>query len=443
MKKLYLNLIAGALISSFLLGWLIDTISEPVTNDEFVLEKQLVSGFIKQLETIPAQQQNDFAASLAQQFNIEISFAHNQQLALPKEILPQLVEKNGLVLEDEQGFYLLKSSLGISPYHIQLRLEKPAEHHANQDLFLTVGFYFGICIFMWVWLGPLTQRLSLLNSMAMRFASGDLNARIEPSKLTYIAGVESVFNRMASQIQQLIEENQLLASSMSHDIRTPVACLRFGLDAAIDSPSEQKRLQYLHRMENDLDQMESMLNSYLEYATLEKKGTQIKFQPISVDNLLQQCEQQLAPKLNSADLTLTLKSQAQGFEGDQHWIARAIINLLNNAAEFADSTISLTITKTTNDTFIEIEDDGPGIDIDNQAKVFQPFFQEESHRNRATKNYGLGLAIVAKVVDWHFGSIRVEKSPHLGGAHFIIQLPCKPLCNKRNKSDTQNSASTA
>ena len=71
---------------------------------------------------------------------------------------------------------------------------------------------------------------------------------------------------------------------------------------------------------------------------------------------------------------------------------------------------------------ITVEDDGPGIEEQNWHKVFSPFFQEQSHRNRADQSYGLGLAIVAKVADWHHGSVKVSKSTQLGGACFTLTI---------------------
>ena len=93
-------------------------------------------------------------------------------------------------------------------------------------------------------IAPLAKRLSVLNEAAKQFASGNTQARINASHFTYIRDVELTFNRMASQIEKLVAENKLMASSLSHDIRTPIACLRFGLDAALDTHDEKKIKTY-------------------------------------------------------------------------------------------------------------------------------------------------------------------------------------------------------
>ena len=285
---------------------------------------------------------------------------------------------------------------------------------------------------MWIWLSPLTKRLSILNEASQKFASGDLSARIRISKFTYIYDVEAAFNRMAAQIQKLIEENKLLASSMSHDIRTPVACLRFGLDAALDTQDNAKKDHYLERMETDLDQMECMLNSYLEFATLEKNSYQISVSPVELKPYLDNLVQQIKPKLDNKGLIASVECGDIELNADLHWLARAIINLLSNACDFAASNIVINATTDNTSLILTIEDDGPGIAPENWHSVFTPFFKEQSHRNRSTKSYGLGLAIAAKVADWHFGSIKVDQSLSLLGARFTITIPLKPPINMHN-----------
>ncbi|WP_287242089.1 ATP-binding protein, partial [Pseudoalteromonas sp.] len=99
--------------------------------------------------------------------------------------------------------------------------------------------------------------------------------------------------------------------------------------------------------------------------------------------------------------------------------------LLSNACDFAESEILLSATSTSESVTIKIEDDGPGVSEQNWQKVFSPFFQEQTHRNRDGESYGLGLAIVAKVVDWHHGTVEVSKSKQLGGACFTLSIQNK------------------
>ena len=425
MKKFYLSLLASALLSIVILGWLIDAFSQQThtSQDEFGFQSKLLMGFSQQIASQPFMQRADYTALLAQQFSLGLSYRATQSLALPPSLLEEINAEGGLILEDQEGYYLLYSNDLLAPFHLKLRLEKPHEQDQQNDMLLTLMFYAGLCVFMGFIIAPLAKRLGVVNDAAKKFASGDLHARIRVSHFTYIKDVELTFNRMASQIEKLLDENKLMASSLSHDIRTPIACLRFGLDAALDSHNEEKIKHYLNRMEADLDQMESMLKSYLAFATLEQKANQLTYSHTELNSYLSTLIQQLEPKLVQQQLDLQLICHDNShIYADLHWLARAITNLLSNACDFAKQKIILTASMKEQTLIITVEDDGPGIEEQNWHKVFSPFFQEQSHRNRADQSYGLGLAIVAKVADWHHGSVSVNRSKQLAGACFTLKI---------------------
>ncbi|NMP78210.1 two-component sensor histidine kinase [Pseudoalteromonas arctica] len=424
MKKFYISLLGSALLSIVVLGWLIDAFSQQAhtPQDEFSQQSKMIMGFSKQLANIPTSERSDYVKQLALEFDVLIDYKPNESLALPPSLLLQMHTPGGLILEDQQGFYMLYSSAVLNPFHLSMRLDKIFDSEQHNDIILTLLFYAGLCVFMGFIIAPLAKRLTVLNEAAKKFASGNVQARIKVSHFTYIKDVELTFNRMASQIEKLVAENKLMASSLSHDIRTPIACLRFGLDAALDSHDEQKVKQYLTRMENDLDHMESMLSSYLAFATLEQNANKLTYSSTNIKSYLEDILVQLAPKLEMQMLNVQLNSTDKIINADLHWLARAITNLLTNACDFASQHIYLSAKLHEQQLVITVEDDGPGIARENFSNVFSPFFREEDHRNRADKSYGLGLAIVEKVADWHHGSVKVSKSTQLGGACFTLTI---------------------
>ncbi|MDP2636424.1 MULTISPECIES: HAMP domain-containing sensor histidine kinase [unclassified Pseudoalteromonas] len=424
MKKFYLSLLGSALLSIVVLGWLIDAFSQQTHSpqDEFSLQSKLLMGFSQQLLQLPPAERSQYTQQLASQFELPLTYRATETLALPNSLLQQMNKTGGLILEDQQGFYLLYSNNQLAPFHLKLRLEKTIEQIQQNDMLLTLLFYAGLCVFMGFIIAPLAKRLGVVNEAAKQFASGNLQARIKVSYFTYIKDVELTFNRMASQIEKLLDENKLMASSLSHDIRTPIACLRFGLDATLDCDDEQKRLHYLTRMESDLDQMESMLKSYLAFATLEQKATQLNYAHTELNDYLKTVIAQLEPKIAKHNIDVELNCDDISVYADLHWLARAISNLLSNACDFASDHIVISAKKMTHTVVITVEDDGPGIEEHNWHKVFTPFFQEQNHRNREAQSYGLGLAIVAKVADWHHGSVTVSRSKQLKGACFTLKI---------------------
>ncbi|RXF02575.1 ATP-binding protein [Pseudoalteromonas sp. PS5] len=426
MKKLYIYLLAGALVSIFALGWVIDTYNQqtaPIENS-FEWQSKLMSGLAIQVAEKKPDARLAATAVIAEQFGLHITYKDGDTLAMPTELKQQMLLPEGLVIENE-NVYLLKTTLDMAPDYIELEW-RPEVEQADYDVLLTLFFYGGICAILWFILSPLVKRLIVLNTAAKHFASGNLSARITPNHFTYIRDLENTFNRMASQIEKLMAENKLMASSLSHDIRTPVACLRFGLDAALDEDDISAIHDYLERMEKDLDQMEDMLSSYLSFATLEQKSHLLKHESTSLSRYGNDLMEQMQPKLQKNQLSGRVEvPDTLSITGDLHWLARAISNLISNACDFATSTVLLSAYRSEHWLTITVEDDGPGIARQNWDKVFSPFFQEQTHRNRAGKSYGLGLAIVAKVMDWHHGKATVSQSERLGGAKFVLSLPCK------------------
>ncbi len=140
---------------------------------------------------------------------------------------------------------------------------------------------------MTLWLIPLTRRLYLLNNTAAKIGSGQLDARIEHSRFSYIKMLDQSFYTMAGQIEKLVADNKILARSLSHDIRTPIACLHFGIEAALDSKSIKKKNNYLSRMDNKLTCMEEMTSVFLDYASMERQALHLKKQKVVVHELMQ------------------------------------------------------------------------------------------------------------------------------------------------------------
>lgn len=424
MKKFYISLLGSALLSIIVLGWLIDAFSQQTYAplDEFSMQSQIIVGLSKQVTALDNRVRSERVAQLAADFNLTLNYRLNQSLALPSELLDKMQTQGGLILEDEQGFYMLYTNDELSPYHLTMRLDKPYEATQRNDIILTLLFYTGLCVFMGFIITPLAKRLTVLNEAAKQFASGNVKARILPSRFTYIKDVELTFNRMASQIEKLVAENKLMATSLSHDIRTPIACLRFGVDAALESHDKNKIKHYLTRMETDLDHMESMLKSYLAFATLEQNANKLTYSSANLKQYLNDIVLQLEPRIASRSLKIALECDEYIIYADLHWLARAITNLINNACDFANHQIIVTASLQAHILVINIDDDGPGIAQENNLNVFSPFFRERSHRNRSDNSYGLGLAIVAKVADWHHGTVKVSKSELLNGACFTLTI---------------------
>jgi signal transduction histidine kinase len=237
--------------------------------------------------------------------------------------------------------------------------------------------------------------------------------------------LEKSFNNMASQIEKLVADNKILARSLSHDIRTPIACLRFGLEAALDSKTIEKKNSYLIRMDSEITNMEEMTSAFLEYASMERQGLHLQKQLTDVNALINSAinDCQILAKQKDINVKLTSTNPSISYSLDYHWCYRALVNLISNAIGYANKQILLNVAITNKQLIITIEDDGKGIASDKLDIIFTPFVKLDPDRSREQGHFGLGLAICAKVVDWHQGSITTSNNERLPGACFTLKLP--------------------
>ncbi|AFT94863.1 sensor histidine kinase [Alteromonas macleodii str. 'Balearic Sea AD45'] len=411
MNKLIIHIVLTVTLSLFAFGWLIDEFvyhSTSQNNEQSISENVLLDGFINLLNEVPNEQLKSTVAKLSQQFDTDLVLVSIDDFAFDKDIFIKL-ETTSIQLASENELFQLKRLANHPDYLLKLTVTNSVEQGRELELFLTLLLYFGVSIAVVLWMSPLIQRLKKLTHFANEFGKGNLSVRVKPAKYSQINVLENSFNKMASQIEHLIEENRLLANSLSHDLRTPVACFRFALDASISESDIDKKNGYLRRMEQDVDNIEGMLNAFLDYASMERKGMQLELRATDVHDFLEAIVNDLKPIAKNKGITLRLNSVISDKHStfDNSWMYRVYVNLITNAISYAKSDVTVNL-------FNSVEqisghkkinciicDDGPGIPEQDLKKVFEAFVRLDSSRKRNGENFGLGLAIVQRVVDWH------------------------------------------
>ncbi|OEZ62811.1 MULTISPECIES: ATP-binding protein [unclassified Duganella] len=279
-----------------------------------------------------------------------------------------------------------------------------------------------IALFLLVPIGWWSRRhwrgLMALSRMADDFGQGNLAARAVVRPASSIAPLAGRINDMAGRIDQLMEARKNLLHSVSHELRTPIARLEFGLELlrerhAADDPALQKRIA---AMETDVDELKTLVNELLDLTQLDHAQAMPR-KPFALAPLLHAC----APPQPRQNFSASIAADLGELQGDTRLLARAINNLLGNAAKYAASRIALSATRSGNAVRITVEDDGPGIPAEARERVFEPFYRLAREQDYATTGYGLGLAIAAKAIVLHGGAIAIDDSP-LGGARFTITL---------------------
>jgi len=263
------------------------------------------------------------------------------------------------------------------------------------------------------------RALQSLSRMADEFGAGKLSvrARLKPSDAVY--PLAERINHMAGRIEDLMEAQRNLLHSVSHELRTPIARLEFALellDAKARDPELSRRIA---AMEGDLSELNNLVKELLDMSKLDSTRT-LQGAPVELEALLRDCRATLPP--SPQQVACELASGLGTVEADARLLARAVGNLLRNAQKYAQGRIVLSARRTPGQVEIAVDDDGPGIPLEERERIFDPFYRLDRSRDRATGGFGLGLSIAHKAVALHGGTLRVESSP-LGGARFVLRLP--------------------
>lgn len=418
MRKLSFSLLSFILVSIIVLGWALDVLFETYFTDSEI-------GPVQEYQQLGTQLARMMAASEVPQKLVDswqaeslndLVLLERSEMPLPSELWPSLERGEPLILETDEGltlyFWLAEHQKLMALTPTALRND---ESVATVRLLLTTVFYVCVLVLLIVWLLPLMRSLRRLRKSALAYGEGDFSARIEATRFTYIDDIENTFNRMADQIETLIQDNKLISSAVSHDLRTPLARLRFGIDVLMDSENAEEREKYQQHLSNDIDEMQSLVDALLNYAKLEQALVALDKAPVDLSEILIHY-QQTHPK----DLIQLENAGNLPVLGERTYLQMMLHNLLNNALKYGNGQILVTSEQTADHVCVAIHDDGDGIAQAQQNDLFKPFVRGEANQN---SGYGMGLAIVERITHWHEGSVDVERSNRLGGAVFIVCLP--------------------
>jgi len=436
MRRLYISVIVAVLGAIFVIGWgldlLVDDQDHHHPQDSTATYQRIIDGAANQLGEVAADNLNQQSQSIGASFAVSLSLVDSDSVALPPSLHQQLSQRNGLLLASQEGSYLLKKIPNHPGFLLQLQLPPIEDANHSTDLILTLLLYLGVCIIIILWSLPLTRRLYLLNNTAAKFGAGEFSARLPASRFSYIHLLEHSFNRMAAQIENLMADNKILARSLSHDIRTPIACLRFGIEAALDSDTIEKKDRYLNRMDSEITRMEQMTSAFLEYAGLERQVGSLTLHQVELNQWLNVVCDELTPFAENQGVKLNVISSDQPSEChiDSQWFHRAIQNLLANAIDFAKGNVAIKLKCERQKVTIMVIDDGPGIPQDALTSIFEPFVRHGHNRTREHGHFGLGLAITHRVLSWHGGTITAGNDQDMGGACFTLTLPLQTIMIK-------------
>ena len=272
-------------------------------------------------------------------------------------------------------------------------------------LWITVPALIMISISL-IFLKNQTRPITNLARVAERFGRGEEIEEYKPSGAAEIRQAGYEFDRMRKRILRHLNQRSEMLSGISHDLRTPLTRMKLQIAFIKDSEISNK-------LTDDINEMEKMLNEYLQFTSSSYLEKNEKF---DLSNLILQT----IDKYNNKNISLNIADNVQ-FKGKKNLIKRCLNNLIDNAIKYGDK-VKVELSKSTNNLFIKIEDNGPGIPKSEYENVFKPFYKIDKGRGETKSSVGLGLSISSDIIRSHGGNIKLEKSD-MNGLGVKIFLP--------------------
>ena len=251
-----------------------------------------------------------------------------------------------------------------------------------------------------------TRPIVNLAKAAERFGRGENIDEYSPSGALEIRQAGLEFDKMRKRIMRHLNQRSEMLSGISHDLRTPLTRLKLQLSFIKDEELSKK-------MSLDIDEMEKMLNEYLQFTSstyLEKDET------FNISELIEN----IINKYDNDNISMELMARVY-MNGRKNLIQRSLNNIINNSIKYSTK-INLELSKKKNNIIIVIDDDGPGIPENEYQNVFKPFYKLDKSRGDSKSSVGLGLSITSDTIKSHGGNILLDKSP-LNGLRVKIFLP--------------------
>jgi len=373
----------------------------------------------QQLQSIPQERWHAAVAELAQATELDLELMEREELAG--------LEQSGLdrgqpaLWRDASDRVWALQRLTHSDRLLAFRFADETLRRTPLEWLLTIVFYAAIALVIMLWLWPLSRDLRALERSTVRFGDRNWNfdAKIPPR--SPVASLAEAFRRMARRIDDLIGWHKDMANALSHEIKTPLARMRFEIELARSAENRQALLQHLDHLNTDITELNAFVTAALEYAVLERAEVALNIGQHDFTVIVPAVTESVRRGARN-DLVISCDVADSGcVTCDAHLIETVLRNLLYNATRYANHKIHVSFTIEADRYRLYVEDDGPGIPEPDRERVFGSFVRLETRSSQHT-GFGLGLAIVKRAMEWHGGSASVDSSP-LGGARFMIEWP--------------------
>lgn len=230
-----------------------------------------------------------------------------------------------------------------------------------------------------------------------------------------IAELATTMNEMLARLEQSQTKQRQFVADASHELRSPVAASRAQLDVATANPDSTDWSATANAVLSEQETLSHLIDDLLALSRIDETATSAT-EDIDLDDLITSEANRPRPTPVRTSIPAPVR-----ITGNAALVARALRNLVDNAARYANTDVLISLRRHDDQAVINVDDDGPGIPPDQRDRVFQRFARIDEARDRQRGGSGLGLAIAREVARAHHGDLTVSTSP-LGGARLTFAV---------------------
>jgi len=327
------------------------------------------------------------------------------------ERAPKPYEKFRVARHKRQNYVLLK--VGDYEYLYVIGPDFKGQRQ-QRSLFFFATILGSLLILFWLIrrsLKPITG----INEGVQRIGQGDLKQSIQPEGSSEFKNLAQGINNMAEQIDSMLQSKQQLLLAISHELRSPLTRARVNLELLPEHENRQALV-------DDLNEMQDLISLILESERLHQHHAVLNKTEFQLDNLIKQVINQFF-----SNDSITIELEPVTIEADQTRLSLLVKNLLDNAIKYSsqdDPVPSVRLFHDDGHVLLEVEDFGMGMEKEDLAQVTQAFYRVDSARQRNTGGFGLGLYLSQLIVKAHAGEMSFTTEPGQGTC-VKVSLPVK------------------
>lgn len=300
----------------------------------------------------------------------------------------------------------------------------------RQKLFLLMTFTcIIILIFVFFISNLIMEPLKKILSVIEKMTAGQLDQRIEIKSQNEFAQLADSFNKMTDKLEQIENTREEFVSNVSHELKTPLSAVKVLSESILNEKNTPIEIyqEFLSDINSEIDRMTNIVNDLLILVKLDKKRFPLNISDTNLNNMLENIIKRLLPLADKKNIEIEFTHNKNIIlQADEMKLSLAISNLIDNGIKYTQSggKVKINIDADEKFAYITVQDNGIGINENEQDKIFERFYRIDKTRDRETGGTGLGLSITHSAVIMHSGDIKLKSEEGLGTT-FFISIPLR------------------